>query len=69
MRAVGGGNSKVIFKAASKANVTIPRETKEVGADGALSHYNVTDVHSYMKVNLFYRCPFVEIWSFHFYVT
>ncbi|KAF6038212.1 hypothetical protein EB796_003483 [Bugula neritina] len=50
MRAVGGGNSKVNFKAASKANVTIPRETKEVGADGALSHYNVTDVYSYMKV-------------------
>jgi len=53
MRAVGGGNSKVNFKAASKANVTIPRETKEVGADGALSHFNVTDVYSYMKVNGF----------------
>ena len=40
----------VTFKAAAKANLSIPREEFAVGEDGKLSQHEITELDSYMKV-------------------
>lgn len=50
MKVIGDPNAKVNFKASSKANVSIPKETVEVGPEGVLSNYGILDPDSFMKV-------------------
>ena len=52
MKVVGNPTAKVPFKAASKANVTIPRDNETIGEDGVVKTYLISSPDSFMKVSL-----------------
>lgn len=52
MKVVSDANAQIKFKASSKADVSISKNTEEVGPEGALNDYSLFDPDSFMKVSL-----------------
>lgn len=51
MKVVGNSTTKIKFKAAAKINKTIPKDEYEVGPEGVLTQYLISDLDSFLKVS------------------